>query len=133
MSHPIVLLQAGLVGALLADMELAAIVGGDGVFDAPPKGRAPPYIAIARHDVLARDGDLTPGHDHRLLIDAWASEPSRKAALAIAERVVVVALSCAVSGLVVTHRQHDRTDTAVDGRTGRARAAVALRFFTEPA
>jgi hypothetical protein len=33
--------------------------------------------------------------------------------------------------LRVTHRQHDRTDTAIDRETGFARAAVAMRFFTE--
>jgi hypothetical protein len=132
MTHPIVALQGALVAALLADAELAALVGAN-VFDAPPKGAAPPYVAIARHDLMPRDGDGTPGCEHRLGLHAWAAEPSRRAALAMAERVLAVALSLDEAGeLAVTTRLHERTETAIDLATGRARAAVALRFFTEP-
>ena len=38
-------MQGELVAALKADGLLGALVG-DGVFDAPPKGRAPPYVVI---------------------------------------------------------------------------------------
>ena len=55
--------------------------------------------------------------------------------LALAERLLAVALDGALApdGLVVTYRGHERTDTAIDPDTGAARAAVTLRFFTEPA
>lgn len=128
MTHPIIELQAALVAALKADAELADV----GVFDAPPQGAAPPHIAIARHDLLPRDGDVAPGHEHRVTLHVWAGQPSRRAALAIAERVVAVAEALAPSALRVTHIQHERTDTAIDSETGQARAAVAFRFFTEP-
>jgi hypothetical protein len=127
-THPIIELQAALVAALKADTELADV----GVFDAPPQGAAPPYIAIARHDLLPRDGDVAPGHEHRVALHVWAGQPSRRAALAIAERVVAVAEGLAPEAIRVTHRQHERTDTAIDAETGQARAAVSLRFFTEP-
>jgi hypothetical protein len=133
MTHPIVSLQAALVAALRTDSELGALIG-DAVFDGPPKEAVPPYVAIARHDVLAREGDLAPGSEHRILLHVWAADASRKAALAIVERVVAVALTATLTGgaLRVTHRQHERTDTAMDRDTGLARAAVALRLFTEP-
>jgi len=126
MTHPILSLQASLVAALRAQ-DLA-------VFDAPPAERAPPYVVIARHDVLPRDGDDTPGHEHRLLLHVWAAEAGRKAAVALAEAVVGVALGADLDGgdPRVTLRRHDRTDTSIDGATGRARAAVALTFFSEP-
>lgn len=134
MSHPILSLQAALVTALATDAALVALVGEDAVFDAPPKGRRPPYVTVARHDVLPRDGDLAPGWDHRVLLHAWVGEASRKAVLAIADRVLAVALGAVLDDeLVVTHRQHERTDTAIDRETGFARAAIALRFFTEMA
>ncbi|MBI4923913.1 MAG: DUF3168 domain-containing protein [Devosia nanyangense] len=131
MTHPILALQGTLVAALRGDTELAALAP---VFDAPPNGREPPYVVIARHDVLPRDGDGTPGHEHRVLFHAWATDASRKAVLAIAERVVAVALGADLDSvsLIVPLRRHDRTDTAIDGGTGRARAAVAMTFFTEP-
>lgn len=132
MSHPILALQAMLVTALDDDDELVALIGVGRVFDAPPKDVRPPYVVIARHDVLPRDGDLTPGHDHRLLLHVWAAEASRKAVLAVADRVLAVVITADFDGeLRVTHRQHDRTDTVIDRETGFARAAVALRVFTE--
>lgn len=135
MTHPILALQSTLVPALASDAALAALTGANAVFDAPPRDRHPPYVAIARHDLVPRDGDLAPGHEHRLLIHVWAREPSRRAALAIAERVLTVALGAPLDGpdLRVTHRQHERTDTALDLDSGRARAAVTLRVFSEPA
>jgi len=128
MTHPITLLQSALVAALRDDPDLAGV----GVFDAPPQGAAAPYVAIARHDLLSRDGDAAPGHEHRVTLHVWAGQPSRKAALAIAERVVAVAEAVTATGLEVTHRQHERTDTAIDAETGQARAAVSFRFYSEP-
>lgn len=125
MTHPIVLLQSALVAALRAELEPP-------VFDAPPRETAPPYVAIARHDVLPRDGDATPGHEHRLLLHVWAAEASRKSVLAIAQEVVEIALDLASDDITITLTRHDRTDTSIDQSTGRARAAVALTFFTEP-
>ncbi|MDC9823824.1 DUF3168 domain-containing protein [Devosia sp. ZB163] len=120
MTHPIIELQSALVANLRGDPGLAGV----GIFDAPPQAASPPYVAIARHDLLPRDGDVT--------LHVWAGQPSRKAALAIAERVVAVAEALTAVGLAVTHIQHERTDTAIDGETGQARAAVAVRFFSEP-
>jgi len=128
MTHPIVALQAALVAALKADAGLSGV----GVFDAPGKGAVAPYLVVARHDLLPRDGDLAPGFEHRVAVHCWAADPSRKAALALAERVVVVAGALTATGLLVTHRVHERTDTAIDLDTGQARAVVGLRFFTEP-
>lgn len=135
MTHPITALQVSLLAALLADTEMTALLGGDTVFDAPPQGAQPPFVTIARHDALSRDGTNAPGHDHRLLLHCWVADPSRKAALAIAERIVAVALAADLSGddLTVTHIHHDRTETAIDTATGWARAAVLLRVFSEPA
>ncbi len=123
MTHPIVELQAMLVGALRAE--------GLAVHDAPPAGETPPYLAITRHDVAPRDGDAAPGHEHRLAIHCWAKEPSRKAALALAEMALGVVMGPLDGELVVTHASHERTETAIDGATGFARAVVAVRILTE--
>ncbi|GLQ10276.1 hypothetical protein GCM10007913_22080 [Devosia yakushimensis] len=131
--HPIVALQGALVSALGSDAELVAIIGANGVFDAPPRGRAAPYVVIARHDVIQRDGDVAPGQEHRILVHCWGDQPSRRRALAIAERVVAVGLAVVVAGLVVSHAEHVRTDTVIDRDTGLARAAVTLRFLSEAA
>ena len=41
-------------------------------------------------------------------------------------------LAVASEDIAITLRRHDRTDTAIEGTTGRARAAIALTYFTEP-
>jgi len=128
--HPISQLQAALVAALKADAALAGIAG-DAVFDGAPSGRAPPYVVVARHDVRQRDADLAPGQEHRLQLACWGDQPSRRRALDIAGRVLAVALELSADGITVTHREHLRTETAVDDATGKARATVTLRFFTE--
>lgn len=128
MSHPIVELQTMLVTALRADVGLIGVP----VFDAPPAGASPPYLAIVRHDLVPRDGDAAPGFEHRVAIHCWADAPSRRSALALAERVLAVGLGALTGGLRVTAAFHERTETAMDGETGLARAAVVLRFLTEP-
>ena len=127
MTHPILALQANLVPALRA-------LPGVAVFDAPPRDTRPPYVVIARHDVLPRDGDGAPGHEHRMVLHVWANGASRKAAVTLADAVQTAALAADLdsAGLKVTLRRHDRTDTAIDGATGFARAALALTFLTEP-
>ncbi|WP_332716970.1 DUF3168 domain-containing protein [Pelagibacterium mangrovi] len=127
-------IQTALVSAWAADAPLGLLIGEGAVFDAPPRGRQPPYVTILRHDAVPRDGDETPGMEHRLTIHCWSPQPSRSAALRIADRIERVAVMGAVSpsGHVLTHRRHVRTETAIDFSTGRARAAVELRLFSEP-
>jgi hypothetical protein len=126
--------QRALVTAWGADGPLLALLGPDAVFDAPPKGRQPPYVTILRHDTAPRDGDETPGLEHKLTIHCWSPQPSRSAALAIADRIERVALSGAVQteAHAITLKRHMRTETTIDLATGRARAAVSLRLFSEP-
>lgn len=129
--HPIARLQTALVAALGADADLAALIGAGGVFDAPPRSRPAPYVVIDRHDMRQRDGDAAPGQEHRVMLHCWSDQPSRKAALDIAERVVAAGLTPMPVGLVVTHAEHVRTETVIDNATGQARAAVLLRFLSE--
>lgn len=126
--------QDALVRAWDGDSPLALLIGAGSVFDAPPKGRQPPYVAILKHDAVPRDGDEAPGLEHRLTVHCWAPHPSRRAALEIADRIEQVAVRGAVSpgAHALTLRRHLRTETAIDLSTGRARAAVTLRLFSEP-
>ena len=128
-------LQAALVSAFAADASLAALIGADGIVDAPPKGREAPYVTIARHDCVRRDGLDAPGTDHRLTFHAWAARASRKAALEIAARLEAVAGAAALNGggIAVTHRVAERCEAEIDLRTGRARAMLRMRFLVEPA
>lgn len=127
-------IQTALVTAWTNDSALTLLLGADAVFDAPPKGRQPPYVTILAHDAVPRDGDDTPGFEHRMTVHCWSPQPSRRAVLEIADRVERVALMGALlpAGHVLTLRRHIRTQTTIDLATGRARAAVSFRFFSEP-
>lgn len=129
--HPMVILQTALIEALLADAALTVLVGANGVFDTPPKGRAAPYVVIDRHDMRTTDADLAPGQEHSLVLHCWSAQPSRKAALAMAARVVAVGLALAPAGLTVSVARHLSTETVIDTASGQARAAVTLRFLSE--
>ncbi|WP_196259217.1 DUF3168 domain-containing protein [Pelagibacterium limicola] len=127
-------IQTALVSAWSADAALTLLVGAGAVFDAPPKGRQPPYVTILSHDAAPRDGDETPGHEHRMTVHCWSPQPSRRAALEIADRVerVAVAGVIAPDHHVLTVRRQVRTETTIDLSSGRARAAVTFRFLSEP-
>lgn len=131
--EPITDIQTALVAAWRADAPLGLLVG-EAIFDTPPKGRKPPYVTILRHDAAPRDGDETPGLEHRLTIHCWAAEPSRSAALALAHRVEKAATfgTLAPQEHTLTLRRHVRTETTIDSATGRARAAVFVRLHSEP-
>jgi len=135
MSHPIVDLQASILVLLNADAPLISLIGSDGVFDMAPKGKSGPYIAIVRHDLLARDADEAPGFDHRIQFRVWNPSPNRSGVLAPAQRVVAVLTGQDLSTptLIVTNVAHLRTDSAIDVKSGRANATINFRIFSEPA
>lgn len=81
------------------------------------KRRRRPYVTIARHDVLPRDGDATPGHEHRLLLHVWATDASRRLRL----EVVEIALAVASDDLAITLGSTTAPSTA----STRRRAAPA--------
>lgn len=135
MSHPITHLQTQFIAALDADSTLFALIGADAVFDHPPKAKTSPYVCMARHDLLSRNTDAAPGHEHRVQFDIWFPKPDRTGALAIAERVVDTLLAADLDDaeLIVTHRRHVRTDTRIEPKSGHARASIQMLFLTEPA
>ncbi|MCF6303515.1 MAG: DUF3168 domain-containing protein [Devosiaceae bacterium] len=134
MSHPIIELQTSIISQLNADVPLTSAIGADGIFDMPPKGRSDPFLVFSRHDLIARDSDISPGNDHRIQIAIWVPEPNRAKALALAERVIQVVQIEPLNtiNLRVTTVTHLRTDTAIEKKTGRAYATIYFRILSEP-
>ena len=134
MTHPIVELQTQIISKLNADTDLVALIGTDAVFDMPPKGKKGIFLTILRHDIIVRDTDLCPGHDHRIQIRIWGDGPARKSVLDPALKVLSVLASANLNTLTlaVTHFNHERTDSAIDLKTGRANATIFLRLLSEP-
>lgn len=134
MTHPIIDLQTSIISHLNADVALTTAIGIGAIFDVPPKGKSGPYIVFSRHDLIVRNTDIAPGNDHRIQIGIWVPEPSKEMALTLAERVISVVTGEALStiDLRITTVSHLRTDTAIELKTGRARALVHFRILSEP-
>lgn len=134
MTHPASVLNAALISAWSADLQLAALLGPSGISDRPARGAQPPYVVVARHEVRPRDTDVSPGWEHRVRLHAWAHDPNTAEALSIAERLILVAESVTLNGpeLWLTHVAHQSTQSGIDPKSGRGRAIIEWRFMTEP-
>ena len=134
MVYPIIELQIKLIAALKADSQLITLLGSEAIFDAPPKGKKPPHIAIIRHDLISRNSDEALGNEHQILLHIRHNNVSRRAALEIAERVIHIALNENLSGdnLLISHAQHIRTESKIDHKSSTALAAIFMRFLSEP-
>ena len=134
MTGPILALRGAILSHLLADAELAALMGGAvRLHDEPPRAAEPVYAVFGA--AAARDwstgGDR--GHEHDVAIVAWGKSGSARSALAAAERMADLlheaALAPAGHRLVairVTAIECDR-----DAATSLARATVRLKAITE--
>lgn len=134
MSHPIIELQTSIISQLNTDTALISTIGSEAIFDMPPKGKSGPFLVFSRHDLIVRDADIAPGNEHRIQLSIRVQEPNRAEALALAERVVLVLTSNALStpDLRVTSVSHVRTDSAIELKTGRAYATIHFKILSEP-
>ncbi len=134
MTHPIIDLQISIVSKHSAEADLIALIGANAIFDMPPKGKSSPFIVVLRHNLIVHDFDNAPGNDHRIQMKIWVPEPNRSSVLAIADRVtsVLVSQDLSTPTLLITNARHQRTDTAIDLKSGRANAMLVFRILSEP-
>jgi len=134
MTHAIIDLQTSILSKLNADTALISMIGNNGIFDMPPKGKSGTYMVVFRHDLLAHDFDMAPGNEHRIIFKIWHPEPNRSGVLAPAERLVLVLTGQDLSTptLIVSTVFHQRTDSAINIKSGHASATIAFRIFSEP-
>lgn len=131
--HPIAALKAALRAHLLADADVAALLGA-AIHDVPPRGASPPYLAFG--EALARDNGTVERDGAILELDlvAVTTERGSEAALAIAS-----AVATALGGNLPALEEHHlvaldirRTATRHDPATSLTRATLRLSAFTEP-
>lgn len=134
MAHPASILQTALVSAWNADPVVVAALGGGSILELPRRDTVAPYVVIASHHVLARDTDLSPGWEHRMRVRVWGGGPNRAEVLTLADALVTATGLVTLSGpeLWLTLVRHMRTDSDIEPKSGRARASIEWRLFTEP-
>ena len=79
-----VALRAAIYDALLADAALAAALGGEKIYDVPPRGASLPYVTLgdARLIDVSADGGQT--QEHQLTLHAWSRNGGQREAHVIA-------------------------------------------------
>jgi hypothetical protein len=127
-------LRAAIHGALVADTPLAALLGGEKIYDEPPRDAALPYVTLGE-DVVADGSTATEqGDEHALTFHVWSRQGGHREAHLIAG-AVLEALSEAALTLDGHHLANLRFIVAdvrreADGRT--YHGIVRLRALTEP-
>ena len=127
-------LRAALRGALAADTPLAALLGGEKIYDEPPREAALPYVTLGE-DVIADASTATEaGDEHSLTLHVWSRQGGHKEAHLISG-AVLEALSQAPLAPDGHHLANLRFVVAdvrreADGRT--YHGIVRLRALTEP-
>jgi hypothetical protein len=130
-----VALRAAIHDALSADGALTAALGGQRVYDAPPRGAAFPYVTLGEARLVDASSDGGQTQEHLLTLHAWSRQGGHKEAHGIAG-ALLQALDDAPLALAEHHLVNLRFATAdvrreADGRT--YHALVRFRAMTEPA
>jgi hypothetical protein len=127
-------LRAAIHGALVADTPLTALLGGEKIYDEPPRDAALPYVTLGE-DVVADGSTATEqGDEHTLTLHVWSRQGGHREAHLIAG-AVLEALSEAPLSPDGHHLANLRFIVAdirreADGRT--YHGIVRLRALTEP-
>ncbi|MFC7053817.1 DUF3168 domain-containing protein [Hansschlegelia quercus] len=135
MSAASLALRIALRQRLIGDAALSALLGGPRIYDEPPRGAAPPYVALGV--AVARDlsGDLAPAEEHELAVEIWSREGGLSEALKAADRLARAAdgPALALTGHRVASFDWIATEAAKIAEDGLRRATVTFRAVTEPA
>jgi len=135
MSTAAAALRAAIHDALLADGALAALLGGEKIYDEPPRAAAFPYVTLGEARVSDFSTGSEPGEEHQLTLHAWSRQGGHREAHLIAG-ALLQALDDAPLNLADHRLVNLRFAVAdvrreADGRT--YHALVRFRAMTEPA
>jgi len=128
-------LRAAVHAALTADPALISALGGQKIYDEPPREAAFPYVTLGETRIAALSAGSEPGLEHQLTLHAWSRQGGQREAHVIAG-ALLQALDDAPLALAGHQLVNFRFSTAdvrreADGCT--YHALVRFRAVTEPA
>jgi hypothetical protein len=133
-THPILALRSALRAWLAADAALLSLLGGERIWDEPPRGSEPPYLTFG--EAVARDWSTasSSGREHAFTVVAWSRQGGDAELLAILARLEAL---CADPALVLDgHRlillRVVAQESGRPDKTGLRKAVVRLSGLTEP-
>jgi hypothetical protein len=126
-------LQEAVFDALSDDTPLAALLGGDRVYDSTPRNAEAPYVHLG--EIVARDWSTATeaGTEISFAVVVWSRTPGRTEGLAIASRVVTLLHDAALTldGWRLVNLRHIATETARAEKPEGRRAVVRFRAVVE--
>jgi len=129
-----VALRAAIHDALCADGALTAALGGQRVYDAPPRGAAFPYVTLGEARLIDASSDGGETQEHLLTLHAWSRQGGHKEAHGIAGALLQALddAPLAPDGHRLVNLRFSIADIRreADGRT--YHAVVRFRAVTEP-
>jgi len=129
-----VALRAAIHDALSADGALTAALGGQRVYDAPPRGAAFPYVTLGEARLVDASSDGGETQEHLLTLHAWSRQGGHKEAHGIAGALLQALddAPLAPDGHRLVNLRFSIADIRreADGRT--YHAVVRFRAVTEP-
>lgn len=127
-------LRAAIHDALIGDGALISALGGQKVYDEPPRAATFPYITLGEATIAPSAGGNNSEQEHQVTIHAWSRQGGRKEA-----HVIAGALLQALDDAPLTLTDHRLVNfrfsvadvrREADGRT--YHALVRFRAVTEP-
>lgn len=131
-THEIALRKA-LRERLLQSAQLSALLGGQRVFDEPPRNAPTPYIVFARSQARDWSTMTERGVEHMLWLDVWTQRASVREALEIASLAAAALHDAALTipgAACVLVRVLD-TDTARESANRFVRCRMRVRALVE--
>lgn len=132
--HSAVSLRAAIRGALIADSPLVSLLGGEKIYDEPPRDAALPYVTLGE-DVVSDGSTATEaGDEHALTLHVWSRQGGHREAQLISGALLEALADAplAPEGHRVANLRFVAADVRreADGRT--YHGIVRLRALTEP-
>jgi len=127
-------LRTAIHGALVADTPLAALLGGEKIYDEPPRDAALPYVTLGEDVVVDGSTATEQGDEHALTLHVWSRQGGHREAHLIAGAVLEALSEAALTldGHYLANLRFIVADIRreADGRTDHG--IVRLRALTEP-
>jgi len=127
-------LRAAVHAALTADPALISALGGQKIYDEPPREAAFPYVTLGETRIAALSAGSEPGLEHQLTLHAWSRQGGHREAHVIAGALLHALddAPLALSGHRLVNFRFATADVRreADGRT--YHALVRFRAVTEP-
>ena len=127
-------LRAAVHAALIDDVALASLLGGEKIYDEPPGSAAFPYVTLGESRVNDFSAGGEPGEEHQMTLHAWSRQGGHREAHLIAGALLQALddAPLALTGHQLVNLRFALADIRreSDGRT--YHALVRFRAVTEP-